>query len=174
MVLQDYRNAVFPWLTVKENIVLGRKKPIKRYNDFKYDEIVDLLGVKDILNTYPNQLSGGQIQRVQIGRALYTGCKYIILDEPTSSLDMRFRNDIQRVMVDLKKLHNIGSLLITHNIDEAVMVSDCIGILVEGEGKVVEINMFNGYSAESINVNEAHNDKKYRDLYEKVYGHIFA
>jgi ABC-type nitrate/sulfonate/bicarbonate transport system ATPase subunit len=174
MVLQDYKNAVFPWLTVEQNIMIGRKKPINRYNDFLYEEIVSLLGIGDIVSTYPYQLSGGQIQRVQIGRALYTGAKYIILDEPASSLDMRFRNDLQKILTEIRDNYKVGSLMITHNIEEATLLSDYMYILSEGNNKIIDLKIFNGYSGGLRAIKDAQKDNKYIEIYEKVYNIIFS
>ena len=128
-IFQDY--ALFPHLTVEKNIFYGLKK--KYYDDFFVKEVLGLLRVEGFLNRYIDQLSGGQKQRVSLARALVRKPKLLLMDEPFSNLDKNLRLQIRR---ELKKtLIEIGStvLLITHDPEEALSLSDKIGYLYKGK-----------------------------------------
>jgi NitT/TauT family transport system ATP-binding protein len=174
VVIQDYKNAVFPWLTVEENIRLAEHKPITKNGSYNYDEIIRLLEIPtEILHEHPNHLSGGQIQRVQIARALFSGCKFLILDEPTSSLDMKFCADLQRILISLKKEFNVGILLITHNIEEAIYLADDIYVAKENEDKIVFVKYYTGFSHITVNISSAQHDQGYRKTFEEIYNYLF-
>lgn len=134
-VFQDSKFAVFPWLNVKENIELGTYKNYEEtpldlkdliktlFADYEADDPLS------ILTKYPNELSGGQIQRVQIARAIYSNSDYIILDEADSSLDIKNKERIKDVLLKLRDIHPFGLLIITHDIDYAISLSDAIFLL---------------------------------------------
>lgn len=134
-VFQDSKFAVFPWLNVKENIQLGTYKnseetPLNLNKLIKtLFEDYDADNPLSILTKYPNQLSGGQIQRVQIARAIYSNSDFIILDEADSSLDIKNKERIKKVLLKLRGLHPFGLLIITHDIDYAIRLSDAIFLL---------------------------------------------
>ncbi len=173
-VIQDYKNAVFPWLTVEDNIKLAEYKPIKGNGSYKYNEIIELLDIPiEILKEHPNHLSGGQIQRVQIARALLSGCKYLILDEPTSSLDMKFCADLQRILISLKQEYKVGILLITHNIEEAIFLADDVYVAKETIDKKVFLKKYKGFSHSTQNISDAQNSLIYRNLFNEIYNNLF-
>ena len=131
LVLQDYKRAVFPWMTVADNIRLGKRSA--------REETVHLvarsLNIEPLLYSYPANLSGGQIQRVQIARAVLSDAKYIVFDEPTSSLDIELRDSVleavQRVIDD----GNRGCIYVTHRLEETIFVADRVRVLrVPGNG----------------------------------------
>jgi len=128
-IFQDY--ALFPHLNVEKNIFYGLKK--KYYDKYFVKEVLGLLRVEGFLNRYIDQLSGGQKQRVSLARALVRKPKLLLMDEPFSNLDKNLRLKIRR---ELKKnLIEIGStvLLITHDSEEALSLSDKIGYLYKGK-----------------------------------------
>jgi iron(III) transport system ATP-binding protein len=128
-IFQDY--ALFPHLNVEKNIFYGLKK--KNYDKHFVKEVLGLLRVEGFLNRYIDQLSGGQKQRVSLARALVRKPKLLLMDEPFSNLDKNLRLQIRR---ELKKnLIEIGStvLLITHDSEEALSLSDKIGYLYKGK-----------------------------------------
>lgn len=134
-VFQDSKFAVFPWLNVKENIELGTYKNNENSSLVLEDLIktlfadYELANPLTILDKFPNELSGGQIQRVQIARALYSNSDYIILDEADSSLDIKNKERIKDVLLKLRETHPFGLLIITHDIDYAISLSDKIYLL---------------------------------------------
>ncbi|MBN1286182.1 MAG: ABC transporter ATP-binding protein [Anaerolineae bacterium] len=91
------------------------------------------LDVADVLNKWPHQLSGGQLQRVMMARALVVGPELLIADEPTSMLDASLRVTVLNLLLDLRKRHNMGILFITHDLGQANYVSDRILVMYHGE-----------------------------------------
>jgi peptide/nickel transport system ATP-binding protein len=87
----------------------------------------------DALNKWPHQLSGGQVQRVMIARALVAEPELLIADEPTSMLDASLRVTVLNLLVDLRKRHNMGIIFITHDLGQAYYVSDRILVMYHGE-----------------------------------------
>lgn len=131
-VFQNY--ALFPHMTVKDNIAFGPK--IAKWNNKKIDSEVnfflDLIQLQEHENKYPGQLSGGQRQRVAIARALINRPLVLLLDEPLAALDLKLR---QRMLVELDNIHDkIGTtfLFVTHDQSEAMSISDKIAVMNKG------------------------------------------
>jgi NitT/TauT family transport system ATP-binding protein len=133
MVFQSY--AVFPWLTVSGNIAFGLHGP----DHFNKREIVDhhleLVGLTSEAHKYPNQLSGGQTQRVALARALAPNPEVVLMDEPFGALDMYTREKMQTWLLDIWEKNQKTVLFVTHNIEEAIFLSDRVVVL--GNGKVL-------------------------------------
>lgn len=127
LVLQDYKRAVFPWLTVRANLLLGSRGA--EGADQRLTQVLDWLDLSSIKGQRAERLSGGQLQRVQIGRALMAGSRFLILDEPTSSLDVSVRRQVYTQLEEISRGDNVGILIITHEIDEALAISDRVLIL---------------------------------------------
>ena len=143
IVFQSY--ALFPNMTVEENIVFGlkvRKMPKKAIAE-RMDQMLDLIGLRDWRNLYPPQLSGGQQQRVALVRALAPNPQVLLLDEPLSALDakirVRLRAEIKRLQQELKKT----MIYVTHDQEEALSIADRVVVMEMGQfrqvGKPVEI-----------------------------------
>jgi molybdate transport system ATP-binding protein len=131
-LFQNY--ALFPHLTVYENIVFGlRSKDAME----KVGEMIDLLEITGLEERYPGQLSGGQTQRVALARALVTQPRILLLDEPFSSLDFIVRSRLRRDLRKIREVIKIPVLLITHNPVEAYIMADTI--VVFGDGGVEQI-----------------------------------
>lgn len=128
LVFQEY--SLFPHLTVYENICFGLKKP---YPQAHLDKIIAMVGLKDQLQQYPNQISGGQMQRTALARALAPMPKIILFDEAFSSLDTSLRLSLQKEVRDILKTFSICGIFVTHDLEEAYRVSDKIGILYQGK-----------------------------------------
>lgn len=133
MVFQDY--ALYPHLTVRNNIAfpLKMRKYTKDVIDEKVGEVAKTLGLEEYLNRYPRELSGGQAQRVSLGRALVRDPGVFLLDEPLSNLDAKIRNQIR---VELKLIQqNLGKtfIYVTHDQQEAMSLGDHIAILRNGK-----------------------------------------
>ncbi|SDK75566.1 ABC transporter ATP-binding protein [Natronincola ferrireducens] len=135
IVFQDY--LLFPHLTIRQNIGFGLKmaKADKNYREDKVQEMLDLMELKGQEEKYPNQLSGGQKQRVALARALAVEPKVLLLDEPFSNLDLRLRETMREFICSLQKKLNITTILVTHDKEEALMISDKIAVMLEGEIK---------------------------------------
>jgi len=132
MVFQSY--ALFPNMTVAENIAFGlkMKKLDKAAIQKKVARMVELTGLSGKENSYPRELSGGQQQRVALARSIVTGPKVLLLDEPLSALDAQIRKNLQKQLRAIQKELNMTTVLVTHDQEEAMAVSDRIYILNEG------------------------------------------
>jgi NitT/TauT family transport system ATP-binding protein len=139
-VFQNYREALFPWLRAIENIEypLKLKNLPKRERDQRVERLVAQLGVKIDLNLYPYQMSGGQQQLVSIMRAVVVDPEILFLDEPFSALDYEMtlfmRDQLQRLFVET----GTTTLLVSHDLEEAVYLADHILLLSRGPARVVE------------------------------------
>ncbi|WP_017754602.1 ATP-binding cassette domain-containing protein [Calidifontibacillus oryziterrae] len=124
-LFQDY--ALFPHMTVKKNIYYGMK------NYELTEQIIEVLGIKHLLNKYPLEISGGEKQRVALTRALATEPSILLLDEPFSALDQETRQQCQDELIRLHDLWNIPVLMVTHDLDEAKKLGDRIFFIKEGK-----------------------------------------
>ena len=139
MVFQEY--ALFPWLTVEKNIALGlelsgtNKKEISD----KVSWAVDIVGLREFRKRYPHQLSGGMKQRVAIARALVMNSKVLLMDEPFGALDAFTKMNLQDDLMKLWEKHKFTTVFVTHNIDEAIYLSDRIVVMTSSPGQVKTI-----------------------------------
>jgi ABC-type nitrate/sulfonate/bicarbonate transport system ATPase subunit len=122
-------NSLFYWMTVKENIAFG----LDDYNEVEKNEIInEILLQIDMVNhkdKYPNELSGGQHQRVALGRALANKPQILLLDEPFSSLDIHTRDQMMVWVLKILSKMNITILMVTHYLDEALVLADKVVVL---------------------------------------------
>ena len=135
IVFQEY--LLFPHMTVYENIEFGLKmKKIKKNDrDKKVKELIKLVKLKDYDNKYPSELSGGQKQRVAIARTLAVNPQVLLLDEPFSNLDINLRQEMREFVSTLQKELKVTTILVTHDKEEALMMSDKIAVMVNGQIK---------------------------------------
>jgi NitT/TauT family transport system ATP-binding protein len=139
MVFQGY--TLFPWLTVKENVMFGpRVAGRARFSaESEAREWIELVGLSKFENSYPHQLSGGMKQRVAIARALANQPKVLFMDEPFGALDAQTRANMQAYLLEIWKKVDITIVFITHDLDEAVFLSDRILVLDANPGRVREV-----------------------------------
>ena len=139
VVFQDY--ALFPHMTVAENILFGIKNKSKKYKKDKLLELLNLIGLSDYQSKYPHQLSGGQQQRIALARALAIEPALVVMDEPFSSLDAnlqsRIRSDLQKII----KKTGTTSIFVSHDKDDALSIADKTIILKDG--KIVQQGITN-------------------------------
>ena len=133
MVFQSY--AIFPHLTVAENVGFGlRKDPRSKEQKAKaVDEALGMVGLKGYGARAAHALSGGQRQRVALARALILKPKVLLLDEPLSALDKKIREQMQMELIRLQREVGITFVLVTHDQEEALVMSDRIAVMFEGE-----------------------------------------
>ena len=126
MVFQNA--ALFPHTRVRDNIAYGMHRLGFSREEIreKTEAVADLLKIKEELNKYPGALSGGQLQRAGIARALIRDPKILLLDEPFSSLDRQLREELIREIGNIQKTRGITMVFVTHDIQEAEMLSDRI------------------------------------------------
>lgn len=133
MVFQHY--SLFPNMTVAENLAFGLK--IKKLSRVQIQEeitaVLKMVGLEDKRNAYPAQLSGGQQQRVALARAIVVKPKVLLLDEPLSAIDAKLRKSLQIEIKRIQKELNITTIFVTHDQDEAMIMSDRICILNGGQ-----------------------------------------
>lgn len=126
---------LFPWLNVADNVSfdIGRAG----HDDARVAELLAEVGLTGFDKALPKQLSGGQAQRVAIARGLYTHPKVLLLDEPFSAVDAFTRIRLQDLLANIARVHGITVLLVTHDVDEAVFLSDRVVVIGNQPGTVV-------------------------------------
>ncbi|ATE59718.1 ABC transporter ATP-binding protein [Thauera sinica] len=130
MVFQDY--ALFPHLTVAENIAFGLRGEEAAARRARVEELLGLVGLADQDGKYPHEMSGGQQQRVALARALAPRPSLLLLDEPFSNLDVELRERLSHEVRDIIKATHTTAILVTHDQHEAFAVADEIGIMHQG------------------------------------------
>ncbi len=131
-VFQHY--AAFKHMTVRDNIAFGlkiRKRP-KAEVEKKVNDLLEIVGLEVFQNRYPSQLSGGQRQRMALARALAVDPQVLLLDEPFGALDAKVRDDLRRWLRQLHEEVHVTTVLVTHDQQEALDVSDRIAVLNKG------------------------------------------
>jgi spermidine/putrescine transport system ATP-binding protein len=133
MVFQSY--AIFPHLTVEQNVGFGlRRDPMSREQKARaVAEALEMVGLKGFGARAAHALSGGQRQRVALARALILKPKVLLLDEPLSALDKKMREQMQVELIRLQRQVGITFILVTHDQEEALVMSDRIAVMFEGE-----------------------------------------
>ncbi|MCC6609095.1 MAG: ABC transporter ATP-binding protein [Burkholderiales bacterium] len=130
MVFQDY--ALFPHLSVRENIGFGLQGRPRGERTRRADELLDAVGLAGEGNKFPHELSGGQQQRVALARALAPQPELLLLDEPFSNLDVELRERLGQEVRDIIKRSHTTAVLVTHDQQEAFAIADEIGIMRDG------------------------------------------
>jgi ABC-type nitrate/sulfonate/bicarbonate transport system ATPase subunit len=128
-ILISQHGSVFPWLTVRQNLVFGLTEGSDAENAALADRYIALVGLKGFENSYPRELSGGMLKRVELARALVVKPDILYMDEPFSALDaltsLKIRVELLRILE--RERHTV--VLITHDIEEAIHLSDRILVL---------------------------------------------
>jgi NitT/TauT family transport system ATP-binding protein len=136
VVFQQY--SLFPWLTVRKNVEFGLKIQGVSANDRERHArtLLGLAGLLQFENHYPDQLSGGMKQRVGIVRALSTSPQVLLMDEPFGALDSQTRIVMQEILTNMWQRLRLSVLFITHDIDEAIFLSDRIYVMTARPGRI--------------------------------------
>jgi ABC-type nitrate/sulfonate/bicarbonate transport system ATPase subunit len=128
-ILISQHGSVFPWLTVRENLMFGLNGHAPENKIEIADRYADIVGLKGFEGSYPHELSGGMLKRTELARALVVKPEILYMDEPFSALDalmsLRMRNELLRILA--KERHTV--MLITHDVEEAIHVADRILVL---------------------------------------------
>lgn len=139
MVFQGY--TLFPWLTVKKNVMFGLQVGGQSNSvaEGEAREWIDLVGLSKFENSYPHELSGGMKQRVAIARALANKPRILLMDEPFGALDSQTRCKMQSYLLQIWKRVDVTILFVTHDLDEAIYLSDRILVLGANPSRIDEI-----------------------------------
>lgn len=136
LVFQNY--TLFPWLTVAQNIGYGLKlqRLPKREQVQRIAYYLEVVGLTQFANAYPKQLSGGMKQRVAIARALANEPDVLLLDEPFGALDTQTKEQMQQFVLDLWEQTHVTVLMITHDVEEAIFLSQRIYVMSAHPGQI--------------------------------------
>ena len=137
MVFQKY--SLYPWLTAAQNVAFGMQlqgRPTREIRE-RCSYFLDVVGLGDAARRLPRELSGGMQQRVAIARALAAEPKVLLLDEPFGALDIQIRESMQEFLHDLWRRTGLTALLITHDLEEALLLADTVHIMAPSPGRIV-------------------------------------
>lgn len=141
LVFQEYTRSIMPWLTVEKNVEL----PLKRFHLSKQERsariqaALDAVGLTGNEKKFPWQLSGGMQQRVAIARAVAYRPEVLVMDEPFASVDAQTRFELEDLCLKISEQFNMTILVVTHDIDESVYLSNRVVVLGEKPARVMEI-----------------------------------
>lgn len=166
MVFQSF--ALFPWMTVEENIALGlnaQNIEAQKVEKLTHD-VIELMGLSGYESAYPREISGGMKQRVGLARALVVAPEVMVMDEPFSALDVFTANTLKNDLMDLwieKKIPLKSMLIVTHSIEEAVMLADRVVVLSAKPGRII--------ADEKINIAHPRNNQSidFKNVVDKIY-----
>ena len=138
LVFQD--PTLFPWLTVHDNIAYGLKvRHVYKHKKEEIQEFIQLVGLKGFEKSYPHQLSGGMAQRASLARALVNHPKVLLLDEPLGALDAFTRMNMQDEILRIWKERGTTMIMVTHDVDEAIYLSDRVFVMTPRPAKIERI-----------------------------------
>ncbi len=129
VMFQDDR--LLPWLTVRENLTFGKTRSTADQDTA--DKLLARVELSDFADAYPNSLSGGQRQRVALARALMANPQLLLLDEPLGALDALTRRKMQDLIMDLWQERKMTTILVTHDVNEAVRLANRIFVVRDHE-----------------------------------------
>ena len=141
IVFQDYSRSLFPWLSVRRNIALPLKVRgvEKGEREERVRDVLSAVGLHDIENRYPWQLSGGMQQRVAIARALAYRPELLFMDEPFASVDAQTRFELEDLILRVRSEYHVTVVFVTHDVDEAVYLGDRVVVLSRPPARVDQI-----------------------------------
>ena len=171
-MLQD--DCLFPWLTIYENCLIGLKinKTCTKENMENVKNLLTTYGLKDFLNNYPKDLSGGMRQRVALIRTLALKPDLLLLDEPFSALDYQTRISVSNDVCNIIKNEKKTLIIVTHDISEAISMSDRVLVLSKRPGTIKDIQKieFDIEKRNPINCRESAKFSKYFNILWKELG----
>ena len=137
-VFQNY--SLFPWKTVKANVEFPMKqqKLSKEEREKKLEELLEISDLKGKEKMYPHQLSGGMKQRVAVIRALACNPEVLLMDEPLGAVDFQMRQNLQEQLENIWIKNKITAIMVTHDVDEAVYMSDRVVVMSRDKGRIIE------------------------------------
>lgn len=164
MVFQDHR--LLPWLKIGANVGFGLNSIPKEEKDRLVKEHLELVGLSDFINSYPQQLSGGMSQRAAIARGLVNNPKILLLDEPFGALDALTRIQMQKEILNIQKKQGTTMVMVTHDIDEAIVLGNRIVVMSARPGEIKEIIKVEGSAGKR-------NTADFALIKKKIYNYLF-
>jgi len=166
LIPQNY--GLVKWKTVEENIFLSAKiKDGKKNIDLVfYEKLLKELKIKEFVKRYPKELSGGQMQRVSMARALLLKPNILLMDESFSALDAITREEVQKLFLEVWEDNKVTTIIVTHDIKEAIYLANKIAIISSSPGKIVEVinNPLFGLVDAQIDLEYVHINSKLRKI----------
>ncbi|MDV7341096.1 ABC transporter ATP-binding protein [Terasakiella sp. A23] len=141
--------SLFPWLTARDNVMIGVERVYPHANEFERRDIVEYylsrVGLADSMDKMASEMSNGMRQRVGIARAFALSPKFLLLDEPFGMLDSLTRWELQEVLMDVWKRTQVTAMCVTHDVDEAILLADRVIMMTNGPhatvGKIMEVDL---------------------------------
>lgn len=164
MVFQEHR--LLPWLKIKDNVGFGLKELGKEERKQKVQEHLDMVGLHGFENSYSSQLSGGMSQRAAIARGLANNPAILLLDEPFGALDALTRIQMQKEILRIQKEQGTTMVMVTHDIDEAIVLGNRIVVMGARPGEIKEV-------IEVSHAARKRNSEDFALLKRKIYGYLF-
>lgn len=166
-------DALFPWLTVLENCLIGLKikGDLSKENKLYVKNLLKKYGLSSFEKSYPKQLSGGMRQRVALIRTLAIRPDILLLDEPFSALDYQTRINISEEVLNIIKNEKKTAVLVSHDISEAVSLSDRVVIFSKRPSKVKKIVKVD-FGSDKLSLHEKKNHKKFNDYFDIIWGEL--
>ncbi|ASK62898.1 spermidine/putrescine ABC transporter ATP-binding protein [Virgibacillus phasianinus] len=167
MLQQDY---LFPWKSVLENIMIGQKinGSITMETKERAQQLLKEVGLPNVANDYPRSLSGGMRQRAALVRTLLTDPKILLLDEPFSALDYQTKLKLEDLVFQLLQAYKKTSILVTHDIGEAIAMSDRIILMASNPGRIAK-TFDVPIEIRTITPFEARKHPKYQMLFDRIW-----
>jgi len=136
-LFQNY--ALFPWKSVRDNVLypMKQQKIPKEEREKKLEELIEMSDLKGKESMYPHQLSGGMKQRVAVIRALACNPEVLLMDEPLGAVDLKMRQNLQEELEKIWSANRITAVMVTHDVDEAVYMSDRVVIMSRNKGEII-------------------------------------
>ena len=167
MLQQDY---LFPWKTIRENVLLGLKTQHKKQIELELKalKLLNEIGITNMENAYPSELSGGMRQRVALVRTLATNPKLLLLDEPFSALDYVTKLKLENLVFSTLKSFQKTAVLVTHDIGEAIAMSDRIYLFAAKPGRLYK-TFHVPDEVKTLPPFEARNSPAYSSLFQTIW-----
>lgn len=168
VVFQDY--GLFPWKTIGENVGLPLRLRGDKREKERADALLARLGILEQRDKYPRQLSGGQRQRAAVGRAIISDPQVLLMDEPFSALDALTRRTLQQDMNRLCRERGLSCVLVTHSIEEALIMGDRVAVFAPGGQSIAGVIENEGHFREGFLTSTAflHRSGQIRKMLEGV------
>jgi NitT/TauT family transport system ATP-binding protein len=167
IVFQEYNRSLFPWLSVEKNVRFPLKGVDRREADERVAEALRLVHLEGFEGHYPWQLSGGMQQRVAIARSVAAHAELLLMDEPFASVDAQTRISLEMMLLELWERLGLSVLFVTHDIEEAILLSDRVLVLSQRPSSVIaEIEVDLPRPRDQLKTKEL---PRFLDLREQVY-----